>query len=95
MIKDVLGEDKMKIEDKKIDPEKATRRGFIEYARLIGAEEELKKLFHKWDTLMALAPADERAEMSKMGILEIQELLLGNYVQDGLTINGEIVVKAK
>lgn len=73
--------------------EEETRTKLLRHARRIGAEEDLKNLFHKWDTAIALAPPSEKEDMSKMAILEVQAMLdIGKYETDGLTINDDIII---
>lgn len=75
--------------------EDQTRKGLMEYAKRIGAQEDLQYLFDKWDRALALAPPSEKKEMSKMAILEVQALLdIHAEENDGLTIDGEIIMPA-
>jgi len=74
--------------------EKETRNKLMRHAARIGAEEDLRELFGKWDRVIALAPPSEKEEMSKMAILEVQSLL-DIRAQEGLTINNEIVLPKK
>ncbi len=71
--------------------EEKTRKGLLNFAKRIGAEEDLKDLFAKWDRAIALAPQNEKTDMSRAAILEVQSLL-DIYPTDGLTINNEIVI---
>lgn len=73
--------------------EKETRDKLIAHAKRIGAVEDLQNLFDRWDRAIALAPPSEKGEMSKLAILEVQRLL-DIHAEDGLTINGEVVVNA-
>lgn len=76
--------------------EQETRQKLLRFARRIGAEADLQHVFDKWDRLIALAPPSERKEMSKMAILEVQSLLdIHAEENDGLTIDGKVVVPAK
>jgi hypothetical protein len=76
--------------------ESKTRKGLMDYAKRIGAAEDLQHLFDKWDRAMALAPSSEKKEMSKMAILEVQSLLdIHAEEHDGLTIDGEIIIPSK
>lgn len=80
----------------KAKTEEETRSGLLRHARRIGAEEDLLHLFDKWDRLIALAPPSEKKEMSHMAILEVQMLLdIHAEENDGLTIDGKVVVPAK
>ena len=74
--------------------EKEVRDGLFEHARLIGAERDLQELFNKWDRAIALAPASEKIDMSRLAILEVQALL-DIHPTDGLTIGGEVVIPAQ
>lgn len=76
-------------------PETETRKKLLQHAKRIGAEQDLQQLFNKWDRVLALAPPNEKMEMSRLAILEVQALL-DIYAErgDGLTINDEIVVSA-
>ena len=73
--------------------EKEVRNGLFEYARRVGADQDLQELFNKWDGAIALAPESEKTDMSRMAILEVQALL-DIRPQDGLTIDGEIIIPA-
>ena len=77
-----------------VKKEKEIRKELFEYARKVGAEQDLQELFNKWDKLIALAPPNERMEMSRMAILEVQDLLDITRAEnfEGLTINGETVL---
>lgn len=77
---------------KRIKSEQKVRSELTAYAKTIGALEDLEQLFHKWDTAIALAPADERKDMARMAILEVQSLL-DIYPNSGLTIGDEVVIK--
>ena len=81
----------------KVMEEKETRKKLLAHARRIGAEEDLKQLFDKWDRLLALAPPNEKEDISKMGILDIQMLLDITNTPDfeGLTVNGKVVMPSK
>jgi len=73
--------------------EEYVRYRLMEYAKLIGAHEDLKQVFAKWDTLIPLAPPDERAQMGHMAIMEVERLLdIYSAQGDGLTINGKVVI---
>jgi hypothetical protein len=79
-----------------IPTEQYTRKRLMAYAELIGAKEDLEQLFIKWDSVMAIAPENEREPMAQMAILEVEKLLdcyssLGN----GLTVNGKTIIKGK
>jgi hypothetical protein len=80
----------------KVIPENEFRKQLLSYAKRHGAEQDLQEEFNKWDRILALAPDNEKADISKMGILAIQQLLdIHSEEHDGLTINGQIVVPAK
>lgn len=71
------------------------RHRLMEYAKLIGAQEDLKQVFAKWDAILPLAPPGERAQMAHMAIMEVERLLDVYSAQgDGLTINGKVVIPA-
>lgn len=77
----------------KVMKEDETRQKILRFARRIGAEEDIKQLFNKWDKAIALAPPSERKEMSKMAILEVQSMLdIHAESGEGLTVDGKIVV---
>lgn len=71
--------------------EKETRYWLFEHAKRIGAERDLQDLFDKWDRAIALAPESEKVDMSRTAILQVQKLL-DIHGEDGLTINGEIII---
>jgi hypothetical protein len=73
--------------------EKQTRHGLLEHAKRIGAFKDLQHLFDKWDRAIALAPESEKIEMSRLAILQVQSLL-DIHAEDGLTINGEVIIPA-
>jgi hypothetical protein len=76
--------------------EKQTRYWLMEHARRIGAAKDLQDLFDKWDRTIALAPENEKDDMSKLAILQVQALLdIHAEEGDGLTINNEVVIPAK
>ena len=74
--------------------EKETREKLMRHAKRIGADKDLQNLFNKWDRAIALAPPNEKVEMSKLAILEVQSLL-DIYAEDGLTINDEVLISKK
>lgn len=76
----------------KVKTEKKVRQELLSYAKTIGALEDLEQLFHKWDTAIALASENERLEMSRMAILEVQSLL-DIYPDSGLSINGQVIIE--
>jgi hypothetical protein len=79
----------------KIPSEQTTRQQLMKYAKLIGAQEDLKQLFKKWDTIIPLASPGERVSMAHMAIMEIERMLdIYSAQHDGLTINGKIVIPA-
>lgn len=80
-----------KVSQPKPKSEQKVRAELMSYAKTIGAAEDLEQLFQKWDTAVALASPDEQVDMARMAILEVQKLL-DIYPDDGLTINGEIVI---
>lgn len=72
--------------------ESKTRYDLMEhYAKRIGAEKDLQNLFDKWDRAIALAPESEKKDMARAAILEVQ-FLLDIHGEDGLTINGEVIM---
>ena len=73
--------------------EKQIRKGLLDHAKRIGAFKDLQNLFDKWDRAIALAPESERVEMSRLAILQVQSLL-DIHAEDGLTINGEVIIPA-
>jgi len=79
----------------KAPSEQKTRKRLMEYAKLIGAQEDLEQLFMKWDAILPLAPQNERNQMAHMAIMEVERLLdIYSAQHDGLTINGETVIPA-
>lgn len=81
---------------KKINEDK-TREGLMRFAKLIGAEEDLKFLLSKWDNLLAqVDDSPEKIAMSRQAILDVQKLLdIHAEKYDGLTINNEVIVAGK
>lgn len=79
--------------------ESETRKGLVRFAEIHGGSEavtELKLLFDKWDTIMKLAPPDERSQMAEMAVLEVERLLsIHSELRDGLTINGKVIFAGK
>lgn len=76
--------------------EQYTRKRLLEYAKLIGAHEDLVQLFAKWDAIIPLASPSERDSMAKMAIIEVDRLLDVYSAQgNGLTINGEVIIPGK
>jgi len=75
--------------------EDQTRKRIMSYAREIGAEDDLRHIFAKWDVLISKVSDNEREDMAKCAILEIQSLL-DIYAEkaDGLTINGQVIIPA-
>jgi hypothetical protein len=71
--------------------EQQVRKGLMDHAYRIGAQEDLQYMFDKWDRAIALAPESEKKDMSRAAILEVQALL-DIRAEDGLTINDEIVI---
>lgn len=74
--------------------EEKVRKELMNFAKRIGATEDLQHLFDKWDRAIALAPPSEKKEMSKIAILEVQSLL-DIHAEDGLTIDGDIIIPQK
>lgn len=70
--------------------ERQTRNGLMEFAKRIGAADDLQDLFDKWDRAIALAPESEKKDMARAAILQVQSLL-DIYAEDGLTINDEVI----
>jgi hypothetical protein len=54
----------------------------------------MQDLFNRWDRAIALAPNSEKKEMARTAILDVQALL-DIHAEDGLTINGEVIIPAK
>lgn len=80
---------------KQIKSEDKIRQELMLYAVKIGAEKDLQLLFDRWDRAIALAPPDEKVDMARAAILEVQSLLdIHPEYGDGLTIGGEIVIPA-
>ena len=79
---------------KKPMDESDTRNKLMDHARRIGAEQDLQQLFDRWDRAIALAPPSEKGEISKLAILAVQQLL-DIHAEDGLTVDGEVVVEKK
>lgn len=80
----------------KIKSEKEMREGLLRYAKKIGAEEDLKHLFSKWDRLIALAPPSEKQEMAQAAVLEVQNFLdIHSEDHNGLTVDGKVVIAPK
>lgn len=71
--------------------ENQTRYGLMEHARRVGAAQDLQSLFDKWDRAIAFAPESEKEDMCKAAILQVQKLL-DIQAEDGLTINGEVIL---
>lgn len=75
--------------------EQTTRQRLMNFAKLVGAQEDLEHLFKKWDAILPLASPAERASMAHMAILEVERLLdIYSAQHDGLTINGQVVIPA-
>lgn len=74
--------------------EKEVRKWFMERAKKLGLEKDLKHVFEKWDSAIALAPQSEKEDMAKSAILEVQNLL-AVVPKDGLTINGKVIIPSK
>ena len=71
------------------------RQELMDYAKQIGADEELARLFDNWDRAIALAPPDEKQDMARAAILEVQKLLdIHPEYGEGLTIGDEMVIPA-
>lgn len=77
-----------------VPSEKKTRKGLLRFAKLIGAEGDIKQLLKKWDVLLAHIPeGQEKIAMSKQAILEVQLLLdIHSEKHNGLTINNEVII---
>lgn len=75
------------------------RKNLLRFAEKSGGREavrELQCVFDKWDAILPLAPPDERKEMARMAVLEVERLLsIHSEIRDGLTINGEIVIPGR
>ena len=80
----------------KIDSEKITRAYLLKWAKRVGAQEDLERLFTKWDAILPFMPEHERKEMALMAILEVQSLLDIHADQGGgLTVNGDVIIPPK
>lgn len=72
-----------------------TRKRIMSYAIAIGAGNDLKQLFKKWDMIISTLPHQEGLEASRLAILELQNLLNIHADEgDGLTINDEVIISA-
>ena len=78
----------------KVMKEKQTRAKILEYARRIGAYEDLQNLFNKLDQAIAMAPPSEKDEMAKLAIIEVQKFL-DIHAKDGLSVGGETIIDAE
>ena len=74
--------------------ESETRTKLMDYARAVGADQDLEQLFKKWDMIIATLPPQEKQEASRLAILELQSLLdIHAEEGDGLTINNEVIIE--
>jgi hypothetical protein len=75
----------------KILEERETRRRLLTHARMMGCERDMLLVFAKYDKLMRNCTNDkERADMAKMGVVEMYRLLGGG---GELYIDGQLVIK--
>ena len=73
--------------------ENETRKRIMDYAKAVGADQDLEQLFKKWDMIIPTLPPKEKLEASRLAILELQSLLdIHAEEGDGLTINNEIII---
>lgn len=77
----------------KILPEYEYRKRLLAMAREFGIEYDMIRIFDKYDKLMRLCPRDdERRDISKLGVLEIHNLLSRGKK---LYVNNELVADDK
>lgn len=76
---------------KKPPTEQESRKNLIGWARLYGAEEQLLKVFARYDELLKHCKTqEERSAIQAMGILEIDEVFTGRLSNGGtLTADGK------
>lgn len=76
---------------KKIKTEQESRKHLIEWARDNGTEEQLIKIFNRYDDLLkGCKTSEEKEAIQAMGVLEIHSFFSGNSNDGGtLTINGK------
>jgi hypothetical protein len=76
--------------------EKETRKKLMDFAKKVGAAEDLQHVFDKWDKLLALTSPNEKKDVAKMAVLEVQALLdIHADTGNGLTIDDEIIIKGR
>lgn len=72
-----------------IKTEKETRKQLLSWARKFGAENELLKMFSRYDDLLKGAKTDEeKAAIQAMGALEVHNFFGG---QGALEVNGQTI----
>ena len=77
----------------KVLSEKETRKRILKHARLIGFEQDMLKLWEKYDNLLRNCTNEkERADIAKLGAVETYRLLGGG---GELYIDGQLVMKDK
>lgn len=75
----------------KVVQEKETRRRLLTHARQVGCEKDMLLLFAKYDKLLRNCTNDkERADISKLGAVEVYQLLGGG---GELYVDGTLVCK--
>ena len=74
---------------KKVKSEKESREELIGWARKYGAEEQLLKIFARYDDLLkACKTEEERKAVQAMGVIEVHEFFSGGTPGGSLTIDG-------
>jgi len=77
----------------KVLSEKETRKRILKHARLLGFEQDMLKLWEKYDNLLRNCTNEkERADIAKLGAVETYRLLGGG---GELYIDGQLVMKDK
>lgn len=75
---------------KKVKSEKESRQQLIDWARQYGAEEQLLKIFNRYDDLLkGCKTPEEREAVQAMGVIEIHEFFSGGSPGGTLTIDGK------
>lgn len=75
----------------KVLKERETRRRLLTHARSVGCEKEMLLIFAKYDNLLRNCSNDrERADISKLGAVEVYNLLGGG---GELYVDGQLVMK--
>ena len=75
----------------KVKTEKESRNLLLEWARSYGAEDQLKKIFSRYDDLLkGCKTEEERKAVQAMGIVEIHNFFSGGSTDQGtLTVDGK------